>query len=97
MMPPRPRCSTFSGPGWDERPSTASYHTVAVHGTRTDDGASHTLLAVHETGGTWMIHSLNSGAVRLPEAEAVRMAKAILHRVSARVEGKARRLSPQDE
>ncbi|HWR48348.1 MAG TPA: hypothetical protein VN327_12180 [Pseudonocardiaceae bacterium] len=62
-------------------------HSVQVSGwgTRTDDGADCTLLAICETGGTWMIHSLNLGAVRLTEEEeALRMAKGILHLVGAR-------------
>ena len=50
-----------------------------------DDNASCTLLAIHEASCTWMIlSSLDSGAVRLTEEEAVRMAKAILHLVGAR-------------
>jgi hypothetical protein len=52
---------------------------VSVSGTRTDDGEDCTLLAVYEATGTWMIHSLNSGAVRLTENEAARLAIGILH------------------
>ncbi|MGH3722484.1 MAG: hypothetical protein ACRDRI_27360 [Pseudonocardiaceae bacterium] len=55
---------------------------VSVCGTRTDDGAGCDLLAVREAGGTWMIHSLHAGAVRLSEEQAARMAASILHLVS---------------
>lgn len=55
---------------------------VSVPGTRTDDGTGCELLAVREAGGTWMIHSLDKGAVRLSEEEAARMATGILHLVS---------------
>ncbi|MGH3718255.1 MAG: hypothetical protein ACRDRI_05305 [Pseudonocardiaceae bacterium] len=63
---------------------------VSVQGTRTDDGTTCTLPAVPETGGTWMIHSLDKGAVRLTEDEAARMATAILHLVGGRAEGTSR-------
>ena len=46
-----------------------------------------TLLAIRETSGTWMIHSLDRGAVRLTEDQAAWMATAILHVVSARAKG----------
>ncbi|MGH3833895.1 MAG: hypothetical protein ACRDRS_26225 [Pseudonocardiaceae bacterium] len=39
---------------------------VSVQGTRTDDDAC-MLLAIREAGGAWIIHSLDSGAVRLAE------------------------------
>ena len=71
---------------------------MSVQGTRIgtdDDNASCTLLAICEAGGTWMIHSLDSGAVRLTEGETARMATAILHLVGA--EGTARRASPHGE
>lgn len=61
---------------------------VSVQGTRTTDGAACTLLAIRETGGTWMIHSLDRGAVRLTEEQAARMATAILHIVNARAKGR---------
>ena len=63
---------------------------VSVQGTRTDDGTTCTLLAIREVGGTWMIHSLDKGAVRLTEEEAARLATAILHLVGARAEGTSR-------
>ncbi|MGH3833607.1 MAG: hypothetical protein ACRDRS_24750 [Pseudonocardiaceae bacterium] len=63
-------------------PRTRAYSVqVSVPGTRTDDNTECTLLAIRETTGTWMIHSLNSGAVRLTEEQAARMATAILHLV----------------
>ncbi|MGH3771416.1 MAG: hypothetical protein ACRDRW_08490 [Pseudonocardiaceae bacterium] len=75
-------------------PRTRAYPMqVSVPGTRTDDGTACTLLAIREAGGTWMIHSLNSGAVRLTEGEAVRMATAILHLVGTRADHPARSLS----
>ncbi|HWR47196.1 MAG TPA: hypothetical protein VN327_06215 [Pseudonocardiaceae bacterium] len=43
-----------------------------------------------------MIHSLDSGAVRLPEDQAIGMAKAILHLVSTRV-GARGSLRPQGD
>jgi UDP-N-acetylglucosamine enolpyruvyl transferase len=55
---------------------------VSVQGTRTLTGTACTLLAIREAAGTWMIHSLHAGAVRLTEGEAARMATAILHLVS---------------
>ncbi|MGH3721440.1 MAG: hypothetical protein ACRDRI_21840 [Pseudonocardiaceae bacterium] len=55
---------------------------VSVPGTRTDDDTACTLLAIREAGGTWMIHSLHAGAVRLTEEQAARMATGILHLVS---------------
>ncbi|HWR47587.1 MAG TPA: hypothetical protein VN327_08265 [Pseudonocardiaceae bacterium] len=62
---------------------------VSVQGTRT----ACTLLTIRETGGTWMIHSLNSGAVRLTEEQAARMATAILHLVGARADHEVRAVS----
>jgi hypothetical protein len=70
---------------------------VSVQGTHTDDGTSCTLLAIREAGGTWMIHSLDRGAVRLTEGEAARMATAILHLVGARADHPARGVSPHGE
>ncbi|MGH3867473.1 MAG: hypothetical protein ACRDQ4_15290 [Pseudonocardiaceae bacterium] len=61
--------------------------------TRWSPYAPCTLLAIRETGGTWMIHSLNRGAVRLTEGEAVRMATAILHLVCGRADHPARAVS----
>ena len=66
---------------------------VSVQGTRTDDGTACMLLAIREAGGTWMIHSLDSDAVRLTEGEAARMARAILHRVGARADHTMRSVS----
>ena len=66
---------------------------VSVPGTRTDDNTECTLLAIRETTGTWMIHSLNSGAVRLTEEQTARMATAILHLVGTRADHPARAVS----
>lgn len=66
---------------------------VSVPGTRTDDNTECTLLAIHETTGTWMIHSLNSGAVRLTEEQAARMATAILHLLGTRADHTAHTVS----
>ncbi len=53
---------------------------MTADGTRTDDGTRCTLLAVHETRRTEAIypHGADQLGVRLPEAEAVRLARAIL-------------------
>lgn len=53
---------------------------VAVDGRRTDDGGRCTLLAVRETRGTWALypHGAAKLGVRLPVAEAVKIAQAIL-------------------
>lgn len=46
-----------------DQPRTPVYPVqVSVPGTRTEDGADCTLLAIRERSGTWMIHSLNQGA-----------------------------------
>ncbi|MGH3709268.1 MAG: hypothetical protein ACRDRQ_14450 [Pseudonocardiaceae bacterium] len=75
-------------------PRTRAYPVqVSVPGTRTDDGAACTLLAIREAGGTWMIHSLDRGAVRLTEEQAARMATAILHLVGGRADHPARSVS----
>lgn len=49
-------------------------------GKRTDDGAKCTLLAVRKMGGDWCLypHGADQLGVRLPGAEAVRVAQAIL-------------------
>ncbi|MGH3710528.1 MAG: hypothetical protein ACRDRQ_21030 [Pseudonocardiaceae bacterium] len=65
-----------------DQPRTRYPVQVSVPGTRTDDGAGCELLAVRETGGTWMVHSLHVGAVWLTEEQAARMAASILHPVS---------------
>jgi hypothetical protein len=52
---------------------------VSVQGTRTDDNTACTLLAIRETDGTWMIHTLDKVAVRLTDDEGTRLATAILH------------------
>lgn len=52
---------------------------VSVQGTRTDDNAACTLLAIREPGGTWMIHTLDKVAVRLTNEAGTRLATAILH------------------
>ena len=75
-------------------PRTRAYPVqVSVPGTRTDNGAACTLLAIRGVGGTWMIHSLNSGAVRLTEEQAARMATAILHLLGVRADHPARAVS----
>ncbi|MBV8539003.1 MAG: hypothetical protein JO364_08340 [Pseudonocardiales bacterium] len=74
-------------------PRTRAYPVqVSVPGIRTEDGTACTLLAIREAGGTWMIHSLDRGAVRLTEEQAARMATAILHLVGTRA-GAARSVS----
>lgn len=49
-------------------------------GTRTDDGSRCTLLTVCEIGGAWCLypHGVGTLGVRLSQAEAVRIARAIL-------------------
>lgn len=53
---------------------------LAVDGKRTDDGSKCTLVVVHEVGGTWAAypHGADQLGVRLPRAEAVKVAQAIL-------------------
>ncbi|MGH8573379.1 MAG: hypothetical protein ACREX8_12510 [Gammaproteobacteria bacterium] len=53
---------------------------MTAAGKRTDDGEQCTLLVVHETGGSWVMypHGWGKFGVRLPKAEAVRVARAIL-------------------
>jgi len=46
-----------------------------------------------ETTGTWMIHSLHAGAVRLTDEQATRLATAILHLVGTRADHTARAVS----
>ncbi|MGH3833886.1 MAG: hypothetical protein ACRDRS_26180 [Pseudonocardiaceae bacterium] len=76
-----------------DQPRTRYPIQVSVQGTRTDDGTACTLLAIRETTGTWMIHSLDRSAVRLTEEQAARMATAILHLVGARADHPARAVS----
>jgi hypothetical protein len=76
-----------------DQPRTRYPIQVSVPGTRTDDNTECTLLAIRETTGTWMIHSLHAGAVRLTDEEATRLAKGILHLVGTRA-GAAREVSP---
>ncbi|MGH3711307.1 MAG: hypothetical protein ACRDRQ_25100 [Pseudonocardiaceae bacterium] len=40
-----------------DQPRTPAPVQVPVQGTPTHDGTAPTLLVIHETGGTWMIHS----------------------------------------
>lgn len=49
-------------------------------GKRTDDGSKCTLVAVSETGGWWALypHGASQLGVRLPVAEAQRLARGIL-------------------
>ncbi|MCA1674882.1 MAG: hypothetical protein LC799_22720 [Actinobacteria bacterium] len=53
---------------------------LTTDGKRTDDGTKCTLLAIRETGKTWAIYPHGAGqlGVRLPDAEALRLAHAIL-------------------
>jgi hypothetical protein len=53
---------------------------LTAAGKRTDDGARCTLLAVREIGGTWALYPHGAGqlGVRLPVAEAEKVARAIL-------------------
>ena len=53
---------------------------LTAEGRRTDDGARCTLLVVHEVGDRWSFypHGAAQLGVRLPQAEARRMAQAIL-------------------
>jgi len=58
----------------DERSRTV------VDGHRTDDGDQCTLVVVREVGGTWALypHGWGRFGVRLPQAEALKVARAIL-------------------
>ncbi|HEY2763562.1 MAG TPA: hypothetical protein VGJ13_06045 [Pseudonocardiaceae bacterium] len=53
---------------------------LTATGTRTDDDTKCTLLAVSEVGGRWCLypHGARTLGVRLPKAEAERIARAIL-------------------
>ncbi len=53
---------------------------VVVDGKRTDNAERCTLVVVHEIGGTWAWypHGAAQLGVRLPQADAVRMAQKIL-------------------
>lgn len=53
---------------------------LAVDDKRTDDGSKCTLLAVCETGGTWVLylHGASQLGVRIANAEADKVAQAIL-------------------
>lgn len=53
---------------------------VVVDGRRTDDGDTCTLVVVREFGGTWVLYPHGDAklGVRLPRAEALKMAQAIL-------------------
>ena len=73
-------------PRVSDHPRTRYPIQVSVPATRTDDNTECTLLAIRETGGTSMIHSLDRGAVRLTEEQTARMATAILHLVGTRAD-----------
>ncbi|MGH3539783.1 MAG: hypothetical protein ACRDQJ_16075 [Pseudonocardiaceae bacterium] len=53
---------------------------MVLVGKRTDDGARCSMLAVRETGQTWALYPHGAGqlGVRVPLAEAARLARAIL-------------------
>ena len=53
---------------------------VVVDGRRTDDRSRCELVVVSEVGGTWALypHGVGKLGVRLPHAEAARIARAIL-------------------
>ncbi|MGH3924690.1 MAG: hypothetical protein ACRDTT_17825, partial [Pseudonocardiaceae bacterium] len=53
---------------------------VVLDGTRTDDGDTCTVVVVHEIGQMWGFypHGFGKFGVRLPTAEALKMARAIL-------------------
>ncbi|MGQ0777260.1 MAG: hypothetical protein ACT4NY_23075 [Pseudonocardiales bacterium] len=65
---------------WPEGQLDNERSRTVVEGRRTDDGDLCTLVAVHETGGTWALypHGWGKLGVRLANAEAVRVAQAIL-------------------
>jgi hypothetical protein len=49
-----------------------------AQGRRTDDNTHHTLLIINEADGSWAIHGLGAPGVRLPKAEMIALAEAIL-------------------
>jgi len=53
---------------------------VVVEGKRTDDSALCTVVVIHERTGYWGVypHGFGKFGVRLPSAEAVKVAQAIL-------------------
>jgi hypothetical protein len=53
---------------------------MVVQGRRTDDNSTCTLVVIHEDSGIWAIHGLGNPGVRLPTADMVALAEAILER-----------------
>lgn len=53
---------------------------LTVNARRTDDNSTCTLVVIHEYNGTWAIHGLGNPGVRLPPADIVALAEAILVR-----------------
>jgi hypothetical protein len=51
-----------------------------AQGRRTDDNTGCTLLVIHEADSSWAIHGMGAPGVRLPRAEMVALAEAILVR-----------------
>lgn len=57
---------------------------VVVSGRRINEGDTCTLVVIHETGGSWSLypHGFGKFGVRLPEEQAVTVARAILDTLS---------------
>ncbi len=53
---------------------------MTTQGRRTDDNTDHTLLVIHEGGGSWTIHGLGAPGVRLTRDRMVVLAETILQR-----------------
>jgi hypothetical protein len=53
---------------------------IQGQGRCTDDGSDHTLLVIHEAGGSWTIHGLGAPGVRLSKTEMVALCEKILRR-----------------
>lgn len=77
------RESNTAEPATGEWPLTTrekEHSRLVADGQRTDTGERCSLVLVHETGGTWAVypHGAAQLGVRLPRAEAVKVAHKIL-------------------
>lgn len=53
---------------------------VLAHGRTTDDGSRCTLIVIHELDRSWSVHGLGAPGVKVPAADMVTLAEAILER-----------------
>ena len=68
------------GDFWTVTQQESERGRVVVEGQRLDDHSLCTVVVVHERGGSWAWypHGFGKFGVRLPKAEAVRMARRII-------------------